>query len=49
MWPLVCRDETTSNFQYIYHIAFWILEIPQLCWHQTNNRFKYTDISSELR
>ena len=22
----LCRDKTTINFQYIYHIAFWLLE-----------------------
>ena len=23
---LSCRDKTTINFQFIYHIAFWLLD-----------------------
>ena len=35
----------TIDFQYINHIAFWLLEntttlLARFCWHQTNDRFK---------
>ena len=38
------RDKTTINFQYIYHIEFWLLENSTTL-RALNDRFKKIDIS----
>ena len=49
-WAKLCyRYKTTINFQYIYHIAFWLLENFTTLRAPTNARFYKIDISSKLR